>query len=84
VAIDVSQMDLSLELLGQKIEMPILICPTGSHALAHPDGELATARAAGARKTIMAVSSASSYPLEKISLPRAARCGGNCGHRVYH
>jgi isopentenyl diphosphate isomerase/L-lactate dehydrogenase-like FMN-dependent dehydrogenase len=67
VATDVSQMDLSLDLLGQKIEMPILICPTGSHSLAHPEGELATARAAGAMKTIMAVSSASSYPLEKIA-----------------
>jgi 4-hydroxymandelate oxidase len=32
----------------------------------HPDGELATARAAGAQKTIMTISSAASYPLEKI------------------
>ena len=66
VATDVSHMDLSLELFGQKVEMPILICPTGSHTLVHADGELATARAAGAVKTIMAVSSAASYPLEKI------------------
>lgn len=64
--VDVSKLDLSLELFGQKIEMPILIAPTGAHQLAHPDGELATARGAGAMKTIMAVSTNSSYPIEKI------------------
>ncbi len=67
VAVDVSRLDLSLELLGQKIEMPILVCPTGNHILAHPEGEPATSKAAGAVKTIMAVSSDSSYPLEKIA-----------------
>ncbi|MEX2263985.1 MAG: alpha-hydroxy acid oxidase [Bryobacteraceae bacterium] len=64
--VDVSQLDLSLDLFGTRIEMPILVAPTAGHQLAHPDGELATVRAAGAAKTIMAVSTNSSYPIEKI------------------
>ena len=64
--VDVSKLDLSLELFGQKIEMPILVAPTAGHQQAHPDGELATIRAAGQVKTIMAVSSNSSYPIDKI------------------
>jgi 4-hydroxymandelate oxidase len=64
--VDVSKLDLSLELFGQKIEMPILVAPTAAHQQAHPEGELATIRAAGKVKTIMAVSSNSSYPIDKI------------------
>lgn len=64
--VDVSKLDLSITLFGQKIEMPILVAPTGVHQQAHPDGELATARAAGTVKTIMAVSSNSSYTIDKI------------------
>jgi isopentenyl diphosphate isomerase/L-lactate dehydrogenase-like FMN-dependent dehydrogenase len=63
---DVSKLDLSLSLFGEKIAMPVLVAPTGAQALAHPEGELAMARAAGAVKTIMVVSSNSSHPIEKI------------------
>jgi len=64
--VDVSKLDLSLELFGSKIEMPILIAPTAGHQQAHPDGELATVKAAGAAKTIMVVSTNSSHPIDKI------------------
>jgi isopentenyl diphosphate isomerase/L-lactate dehydrogenase-like FMN-dependent dehydrogenase len=64
--VDVSKLDLSIELFGSRIEMPILIAPTGGHQQAHPEGELATVRAAGAAKTIMVVSTNSSYPIDKI------------------
>ena len=37
-------MDLSTTVLGQNITMPVGIAPSGKHKLAHPDGELATAR----------------------------------------
>src|SRR5262245_50088699 len=46
--------------------MPILVAPTAGHQQAHPEGELATIRGAGQVKTIMAVSSNSSYPIDKI------------------
>ena len=65
--VNVSKLDLSLQLFGQRVGMPILISPTGAHQRAHPEGELATARGAGAVKTIMAVSSNASYPIDKIA-----------------
>src|SRR5260370_119393 len=45
-------------MFGSRIEMPILVAPTGGHQQAHPDGELATMRGACAVKTIMVVSTA--------------------------
>src|SRR5713101_7643450 len=50
--VDVSKLDLSLELFGSKIEMPILIAPTAGHQQAHPEGELATVKAAAGAKVI--------------------------------
>src|SRR6185436_10706971 len=64
--VDVSKLDLSLELFGARIEMPVLIAPTAGHQQAHPEGEVATVKGAGAAKTIMVVSSNSSYPIDKI------------------
>ena len=65
--VDVSKLDLSLELFGQKVEMPILVSPTGGQGVSHPEGELAMARGAGQAKTIMCVSTNSTYPIDKIA-----------------
>lgn len=65
--VDTSSMDLSTTLFGSKIRMPVLIAPTAGHQLAHPEGEIATAKAAAARGTILCLSSNSSYPLEKVA-----------------
>jgi isopentenyl diphosphate isomerase/L-lactate dehydrogenase-like FMN-dependent dehydrogenase len=65
--VGVSRLDLSLDLFGQKIEMPILVSPTGGQGLSHPEGELAMARGAGHLKTIMCVSTNSTYPIDKIA-----------------
>ncbi|MEU0531697.1 alpha-hydroxy acid oxidase [Amycolatopsis tolypomycina] len=59
--------DLSVELLGTPSSMPILVAPTAFHRLAHPDGELATARAAARAGTIMIVSMASTTAIEDIA-----------------
>ena len=76
---NVRKLDLSLELFGTQIDMPILVSPTGSQGLSHPEGELAMARAAGAAKTIMAVSSAATFPIEKI----AAAATGTLWFQLY-
>ncbi len=76
---NVRKLDMSLELFGVRIEMPILVSPTGSQGLSHPDGEMAMARAAGAVKTIMAVSSAATFPIEKI----AAAATGTLWFQLY-
>ena len=65
--VDVSHVDISTSVLGQEIRLPILLDPAGAHGRAHPDAELASARAAGAEGTIMVVSSAASYTLEEIA-----------------
>ena len=65
--VDISQRDLSTTVLGQRIEFPVMLDPTGGHGRAHPEGELATARAAGAMGTVMLLSSGSTYTLEEVS-----------------
>ena len=67
VLVDVSQRDLSTEVLGQRISLPVMLAPTGTHQRAHPAGELASARAAAAADTIMGLSTASSYSIEEVA-----------------
>lgn len=50
------ELDLSTDILGSRIEIPILIAPWAYQSMAHPDGERATARAAERAGTIMVVS----------------------------
>jgi len=63
---DVSQRNCGLTLLGDRIQMPILIAPTAFHQLAHAEGEVATARAAGEAGTIMTLSTLSNRAVEKV------------------
>jgi 4-hydroxymandelate oxidase len=46
VMIDVSERDSSISLLGQARPNPLIVAPTAYHRLAHPEGEIATARGA--------------------------------------
>lgn len=41
---DVSKRDLSTTFLGQQVSMPIAVAPTAMQKMAHPDGELGTAK----------------------------------------
>ena len=67
VLADVSNRNLSTQVLGQHIAFPIMLAPTGTHQRAHPEGELASARAAGASGTILSLSTASSYSIEEVA-----------------
>jgi isopentenyl diphosphate isomerase/L-lactate dehydrogenase-like FMN-dependent dehydrogenase len=67
VLVDVSACDTSTSALGSRLAMPVLVAPTAAHALAHPEGECATAAAAGAAGTIMAVSTSATRTLEEIA-----------------
>ncbi|WP_336158939.1 pre-mycofactocin synthase MftD [Amycolatopsis sp. VC5-11] len=57
--------DLSTNVLGRDVALPVLISPTGVQAV-HPDGEVAVARAAAARGTSMGLSSFASKPVEEV------------------
>ena len=65
--VDVEHRDLSTTVLGQRIPFPIMADPSGGHGRAHPEGELATARAAGAMGTVMVLSSGSTYTMEEVA-----------------
>ena len=65
--VDVSNRDLSTTVLGHKISFPIMLDPAGNHSAAHPDAELASARAAGAMGTLMVLSSHASRTLEEVA-----------------
>jgi 4-hydroxymandelate oxidase len=66
VLVDVSSIDLATTVLGTEIQLPIMFAPSALHRLAHPDGELGTARAAEALGTIMIVSTSASMRIEEI------------------
>ena len=75
---DVSTVDMSVELFGRRWPSPIWIAPTALQRMAHPDGELASARAAAARDITMSVSTSASTDLADV-----AAVGGPRWFQVY-
>ncbi|MGH7719249.1 MAG: alpha-hydroxy acid oxidase [Gemmatimonadaceae bacterium] len=67
VLVDASRVDATTSVLGQPLSMPVMLAPTALNKLAHPDGELAAARAARAAGTIMVASTAATYSVEEIA-----------------
>ncbi|MEM7157306.1 MAG: alpha-hydroxy acid oxidase [Myxococcota bacterium] len=66
VLVDVSQRNPKTTVLGHSISMPVMIAPTAFHRMATPEGECATARAAGTAGTVMILSSLSNTPVEEV------------------
>lgn len=71
VLVDVSEVETETAVLGQPIALPVLLAPVAFQSLAHPDGELAAARAAAAPGTILVASTLSSFRLEEIAAAAA-------------
>ena len=69
---DTRTIDTSLELLGEKLSSPIVIAPAGSQRAFHPDGELATARAARSRDHLQILSNVSTVSVEDVTEARGA------------
>lgn len=67
MARDVAARDLSTSLLGTELAAPVLLAPIGVHTIVHPDGELATARAAAGMEVPLVVSTAAAHTLEEIA-----------------
>jgi len=70
---NVSALDLSTTVLGKKVSLPVLLAPCGGHKKAHPEGEIATYRAAAAAGTILAVSANASTSFEALARAAAGR-----------
>jgi 4-hydroxymandelate oxidase len=73
--------ELSVELLGCRASLPVLIAPTAFHKLVHAEGERATGRAALLADTIMIVSMASTVAIEEIA--RAASEAGRGAPKLW-
>lgn len=65
--VDVSKIDTSTEIFGVRWETPLFICPVGGQRAFHADGEMATARAARARRHQMILSNVSTYSIEEVA-----------------
>ena len=70
---DISAIDTSVTLFGHKNTLPLGVAPTAMQGLAHPDGEVATARACRRAGVVMGLSSFSTTSLEEV----AEASGGN-------
>lgn len=64
---DVSTINLSTSILGFDASMPIGISPTAGHMLAHPDGEIASAKAAEKAGVIFTLSTGSNCSIEEVA-----------------
>ena len=62
-----TERDLSVEILGTASPFPFLLAPVGVLSIAHPDGELAPARAAAGLSVPFILSSAASHSIEEIA-----------------
>jgi 4-hydroxymandelate oxidase len=68
--VDVSNVDTSVSLFGKTWETPIFLCPVSGHTLYNPQGELATARAAKAKKHLQMLSTMTTTPVEEVNAAR--------------
>jgi 4-hydroxymandelate oxidase len=71
--------DLSTEVLGTPLTMPVIVAPTAYHVVAHAEGEAETARGVSASGGLMVVTTRATRPLEDI----AAELSGPWWYQVY-
>src|SRR5207253_1444480 len=70
--VDVSKVDMSVDILGVRYPSPIVVAPIGGQKSFHPDGEVATARAAKAGNHLQILSTATSTGPEEVTEARGA------------
>jgi isopentenyl diphosphate isomerase/L-lactate dehydrogenase-like FMN-dependent dehydrogenase len=70
--VDVSNIDMSLELFGAKYDSPIVIAPTGSNRAFHADGEVAVAKAARLGNHLQILSTVATTSIEDAIAARGA------------
>jgi isopentenyl diphosphate isomerase/L-lactate dehydrogenase-like FMN-dependent dehydrogenase len=78
VLVDVAEPSTVTSVLGTEVALPVLIAPTATQSLAHPDAEIGMARAAAAAGTIMCLSTfSSSEPADVVAT------GATCWYQLY-
>ncbi|TMU84580.1 alpha-hydroxy-acid oxidizing protein [Bacillus sp. BHET2] len=64
---NVEHRDLKVTLFGETYSSPLMLAPIGVQSIVHPDGELASARAASSMNVPFIASSASTYSMEEVA-----------------
>ncbi len=79
----VSEVSTATTLLGTAVSSPVGVAPTAIQGLAHPEGEVATARGAASVGALLILSSLATCPLEDVAAASGTRPGGcrctSCG-----
>lgn len=76
---DVSRVETASSLLGRPLAYPLVLAPTGFTRIAHPEGELAVARAAERAGLVYTLSTLSTRSIEEVR----AVSGGRLWFQVY-
>ncbi len=77
---DVSERSMERTVLGTKLLAPVLLAPIGVQTVAHPDGELASARAAAHVGLPLIASTAASHTIEQIAEAAGEQ---SCWYQLY-
>jgi 4-hydroxymandelate oxidase len=70
--VDVSKVDMSVEILGAKYDTPIILAPVGGQKAFHEDGEIAVAKAAKPGNHLQILSTATTSSVEDVTAARGA------------
>jgi isopentenyl diphosphate isomerase/L-lactate dehydrogenase-like FMN-dependent dehydrogenase len=68
--VDVSNVDMSIELFGQRLGAPIFLCPVGAQQAFHHEGEVAVARAAKTKNALQVLSTVTNFSVEDVAAAR--------------
>jgi isopentenyl diphosphate isomerase/L-lactate dehydrogenase-like FMN-dependent dehydrogenase len=77
--VNATRLDLTTDLFGTTWDTPVFICPVGGHKMFHPEGEIAVARAAQAKKTLQILSTVTTSSVEDVIKAR----GGPIWYQLY-
>jgi 4-hydroxymandelate oxidase len=67
VLANLQKLNTRVSLFGTELPFPIFLCPTASHLLSHPKGEMETVHGANAARAFMTLSSFSNTPVEQVA-----------------
>lgn len=68
--VDVGTVDMSVEVFGQHLSSPLMLCPVGAQLMFHPEGEVAVARAAKSKNALQILSTVTSLSVEDVAAAR--------------
>jgi isopentenyl diphosphate isomerase/L-lactate dehydrogenase-like FMN-dependent dehydrogenase len=69
--VDVSRLDMSVEIFGAKLNSPIVLCPVGSQRAFHREGEVGAAKAALSKGHLQILSTQTSIAVEDVAKARS-------------